>query len=550
MKRKLQCPDCQFSCVRGSQFLNHLITDHCARDIESYYIDRILNGEVPLCKCGCGAKPKFIGWNFGFAEWIKGHNGRLSSLPPDQAEITRNRRKEALTGKAGWSRGLSKKNNEAIAKAAASRSVTVKKQFAEGGRKSWNRGKKKETDIRVAAAAATQKEKFATGVFVPWAKGKTKETDEKVFQMSCNVASTLRQQSLRQRLDGLKRLTTDEVKRRISENCRNIELLSSTSEYRRDSEKNLLFKCKLCGLEQHKSLIQAMNDRCDDCHPKGSSAQIAIAEILKSWGFDVIISDRSLIKPYEIDILLNEQKFCVEFNGLYFHSEIWKGKSYHSDKSEMCKKLGYQLFHVFEDEWREKRDIVLSMLRHRLGRSQIKINARDCEIRSLSSNNRQLFFSQNHIDGDAKASGAWGLFHPAYGLVAAASVRNPMHKIYKQKVMLELARFCTKLDCHVRGGLSKLLSHCESFAVSKGYAGMLTYVDTRHGTGQGYMSCDYAYVKNSSNRFWWTDGKHRIDRFKIRADKNQGLSEKDIADSHGVVKIWGTPNLLFEKLFD
>ncbi|MEM4260992.1 MAG: hypothetical protein QXG00_07160 [Candidatus Woesearchaeota archaeon] len=54
-----------------------------------------------------------------------------------------------------------------------------------------------------------------------------------------------------------------------------------------------------------------------------SNSEIKILDYIKSFGnINFIIGDRQLIKPYEIDLYLPDHKIGIEFNGLYWHSEI------------------------------------------------------------------------------------------------------------------------------------------------------------------------------------------------------------------------------------
>lgn len=46
---------------------------------EQTYIDYILNGIEPKCKCGCGEKPKYLGIDAGYREYKLGHASRVSN---------------------------------------------------------------------------------------------------------------------------------------------------------------------------------------------------------------------------------------------------------------------------------------------------------------------------------------------------------------------------------------------------------------------------------------------------------------------------------------
>jgi very-short-patch-repair endonuclease len=81
---------------------------------------------------------------------------------------------------------------------------------------------------------------------------------------------------------------------------------------------------------------------------------------------NVIQNDRQLIKPFEVDFLLPDFKFAIEFNGTYWHSEEHKLKNYHSNKTLLCKKQGVSLVHIWEDKWLENKKIFKQILKNEL----------------------------------------------------------------------------------------------------------------------------------------------------------------------------------------
>lgn len=46
---------------------------------EQTYIDYVLNGVEPNCKCGCGEKPKYLGIDTGYRDYIRGHAARINN---------------------------------------------------------------------------------------------------------------------------------------------------------------------------------------------------------------------------------------------------------------------------------------------------------------------------------------------------------------------------------------------------------------------------------------------------------------------------------------
>lgn len=46
---------------------------------EQTYIDYVLGGVEPTCKCGCGEKPKYLGIDSGYRDYIIGHAARINN---------------------------------------------------------------------------------------------------------------------------------------------------------------------------------------------------------------------------------------------------------------------------------------------------------------------------------------------------------------------------------------------------------------------------------------------------------------------------------------
>lgn len=549
MSNRFICPICQFSCGRNKKLQQHFL-EHGFASIEDAYNQLVLNGKPILCLCGCEKKTQFYGWNKGYAQYLSGHNGNLSHLDSGVAEeIVRKRNITKIENghTSSWAKGLTKENSDSLKQGAKKRSATLSKLYRTGQLHPWSKGRTKENDDRLLKQSNDSKLAYASGKYQPWAKGLSKESDPRVADMAINVKKSMNDKSRRKRLDGLKRLSAEEISRRLEAGSSLFELISNIDDYTRDRHINMKFRCKNCDLVQTKSLLQALSNKCDSCTPPTSAGHADMIRWLQENTDNVLSCDRSVIAPYELDIVLPHQGIAVEYNGLYFHSSVFKDKDYHAMKTRMARDAGFRLIHVFEDEWLQRPDVVKSSLLHAIGKSPRTIFARKCSLSVVNSAQKRDFFNVNHMDGDAGSSTAWGLFYEDK-MVACLSLRKPMQK--KHKNSLEICRFATLNNVHVVGGLGKLtasaLQHCRSIGCCR----LMTYVDTRFGDGGGYRAVGFVDVETTVNRFWWTDGKNRIDRFKVRADKEAGLTEQQVADQHGVVKIWGCPNLVMEVRID
>ena len=81
----------------------------------------------------------------------------------------------------------------------------------------------------------------------------------------------------------------------------------------------------------------------------------------------------------ELDIVDVDKRIAIEFNGLIWHNidkQIYNvrkiDKMYHYNKTNECNDKGYQLIHIFEDEWIENNDLCKSKLKKIFAENTIK----------------------------------------------------------------------------------------------------------------------------------------------------------------------------------
>lgn len=543
--RKVRCPLCDsWESKRLTAFETHLSEAH-GTTTEAVWCS--VNGGPGRCACGCGSATKWNGWWKGYSKVVKGHNGSIYAVHgAEEAQKISEARSRSLTGRKGWSSGLTAETDDRVKKRAEATSKGRKAAFEEGQLTTWNKGLTTETDNRVAAMAETLRQAHAKGEVVPWAKGKTKTEDPRLAAMANKVSLVLRQEGVRKRLDAMKRLPQDEVRHRV-ERKGSLRVIGGLDGYVNDAHKVIEVECTGCGEVFTGSLRSLQYGRCFKCSPGGSMAQEEVAVWLEGLGLRVVRNDRGRLgNGMELDIFIPDMNVAIEYNGLYWHSHVNKSPGYHNNKSKIAAGTGVKLIHVFEDEWRDKRNVVESVISSKLGLSTGRTGARKCKIKELSHSERREFFDKNHMDGDTAATVSWGLTNKDDELIYAVSLRRPLHK---DDGTVEVARCCPKLGGNIQGGLSRLISRCRRWAGENGYSKLMTYVDTRlGGNGKGYVEAGFKECGRTPARFWWTDFDRRWNRFKYRADKSRGMSEAEVAEEAGVVKIWGCENVVYESI--
>ncbi len=533
------CPRCSFTTKQEPKFADHLGNSH-EIDLFAAYAESKGLTSPPACGCGCGSPAPWKGWKGGFSEYVRGHNARVSSCFSDPETIDRMRASRQESREAGkwkpWNAGLTKETSRALRSAGEKKSKTLREKYTSGEITPWQLGLSKETSDSIRRSAQTRSDLHAKGKIKSWNDGLTKETSQSLASAAKKISESY---SLR---EAGRRLSSSEVESRAKALGFEIE----EDRYSTRKGWGLTVTHLKCGTRQVRSLYSLETGLCISCDVMTSSGQREVEAYVRSIIPDIVASSRSVIPPLEIDVWVPSHNFGVEFNGLYWHSEKFCGRDYHGKKSAAVRAAGGNLLHVFEDEWRDKRPIVESMIASRLGLSGTTVGARKCRLSEIAPSERKEFFDSSHIDGDARAAKAWGLYL-GETLVCALSVRRPMHR--KWSGWLEISRFATRLGHSVPGGLSRLLAAALLHGRESGAKGLMTYADLRHGEGKSYEKAGFKLEGETAPRFWWTDGRRRLDRFSIRADRSVGATEQERAKEAGVTKLWGCGNRVFSIEF-
>jgi hypothetical protein len=215
---------------------------------------------------------------------------------------------------------------------------------------------------------------------------------------------------------------------------------------------------------------------------------------------------------YELDIYLPKENIAFEYNGLYWHCEVNKDRNYHINKTIACEERGIRLFHVFEDEWQYKQEIVKSMIRNLFNQTTRKIYARKCEIREVDSKDSRKFLNNNHLQGYCNSQVRLGLYHNNE-LVSLMTFGKSRHFVGNGKTEWELLRFCNAINTTVIGGASKLLNH---FIKEYNPNEIISYADRRWSNGNLYEKLGFKKYNESKPSYYYIIDRKRIYRFNLR----------------------------------
>ena len=286
---------------------------------------------------------------------------------------------------------------------------------------------------------------------------------------------------------------------------------------------------------------------CIICNPIGDSKSIKekmLLEYIKSIYSGEIIS--SYRDKMEIDIYLPELKLGFEFNGLYWHSEKFKEKSYHLDKTNYFKDRDIRIIHIWEDDWIFKESIVKSQIHNLLGLNTNKLFARKCVIKNVSTKEARIFLDENHIQGFVNSSFKIGLYYEDE-LVSIMTFDSFEGRKKMEEGGYNLSRFCNRLGYNVVGGASKLLSY---FIKEYNSKRIVSYADKDWSVGSLYYTLGFENIAESKPDYKYIVGDKRVHKSKYRKSKlKTTLTEKQATEKIGISRIYDCGKIKFELLF-
>lgn len=352
---------------------------------------------------------------------------------------------------------------------------------------------------------------------------------------------------------------------RLKENNPQFEIIKELESIH---DKYILAKCKKCGKISEclvwgsytKENSHYNKIRCINCYPLHRSIQeIEICDFLKDeLKIEKIVKNsRLVISPLELDFYLPDYNLAIEFDGIYWHGEQWnKDKFYHLNKTKLCNEKDIQLIHIFENEWENKKEIVKSILRSKLNKSEKLCGARQCIIREIDSKIKNSFLEQNHIQGQDRSSIKLGAFYQNKLVSVMTFSRPSIAKGRKDQKSnnFELSRFCNLLNYHIPGIAGKLLSF---FKRNYNFIELYTFADIRYSNGNLYEKLGFNKDGISRPNYWYYHKSDRLKlyhRFKFRKSElpellenfDPKLTEYQNMLNNDYIRIWDCGNLKFK----
>ena len=310
-------------------------------------------------------------------------------------------------------------------------------------------------------------------------------------------------------------------------------------------------------------------------------AQNEVAKFIELLGIDkkdIKIDKRPKeMNNQQLDIYIPKYNFAIEFNGNYWHANLGKSLrepkpvSYHKDKTELARKAGINLMHIWEYDWNDeiKQEIVKSQIKYHLDKidKSNRYYARKLSIKSVSYVDTNVFLTKNHIQGMSTSSERYGLYN-GDELLALMTFGK---RRFDNKDGWELLRFATKLNTSVAGGASKLL---RVFANNHKGDTLISYANNDFaysGNKSLYSKLGFDFIKSTEPGYKWVKNSNKVlvvprysvQPFKLKAftagtgratfkgevpDYQEDDTENSYMVRHSFYKVYDAGNDLYEKI--
>ncbi len=212
----------------------------------------------------------------------------------------------------------------------------------------------------------------------------------------------------------------------------------------------ILHKCNVCNTEMLRKPSVNIDHRCPYCYPRISIPEQELASIIADF---IEIEQQKQIDNMMVDILVPSKNVVLEYNGLYWHSDLSKSDVYHISRSRRLHSYGYRTVHIWEDEWYEYKDVVTNKIKEILGLiDKQPIDKSEYSIRQFTNERVDKFLSEYYIGQDDTST--------RYVVLNKNSILAVLFA-NKQSDVFHIDRIVYRFDRHYEDVLNILLHYCK-----------------------------------------------------------------------------------------
>lgn len=280
---------------------------------------------------------------------------------------------------------------------------------------------------------------------------------------------------------------------------------------------------------------------CTICNPVDkhqSGKEIKLYNFIKSI-YDGEIIQNHRIEKQELDVFLPQFKLGIELNGVHWHSDTYKDKNFHINKSDFFKDKNIHVFHVWEDDFDNKLEIIQSQIKNILNLSQ-RISARKCQAKVITNPEIvRKFLDDNHMLGFVNSNIKVGLYYQDE-LVSLMTFDKFEGRNKMSNLEWNLNRFCNKINVSVIGGASKLLNF---FVATHSPKRIISYADKDWSKGNLYEKLNFTKVYETEPDYKYVIKGKRIHKSNLKSSVT-GVSESKLE----LPKIWDCGKIKYELI--
>lgn len=318
-----------------------------------------------------------------------------------------------------------------------------------------------------------------------------------------------------------------------------------------NNKRGILYRweCKECNHTFEDYLAAGHMPSCPQCYPKDwrkSKGETELFEMLDYTNKES--SDRKVIGK-EIDIYLPDYNLGIEFNGMYWHSEQkGKHKYYHFDKTITAENNGVRLIHIFDDEWKNNKKIILGIIDRITNRAKT-LNLEDVCIVEIDRTTFDDFAAEYSLQQkDEFTRVAYGCYYDTE-LVAVLNFSK-----LRNKDSLELRKFIEKPKYKISSHIVKML--IDTYLPKKEIYYFAdrrfnSYLDNEYFENMGFSfegvtePIEY-YYKNGILTTTSTVHQHLENYIQVEKMDSQ-LTIKENLEIQGYLSIWDCGKLVYKK---
>ena len=275
-----------------------------------------------------------------------------------------------------------------------------------------------------------------------------------------------------------------------------------------------------------------------------------IIQYIKSIGIDnVAQSNKTILNGKELDIYIPDRQLAIEFNGTYWHSSIFKDKSYHQHKTLTCEQQDIRLIHIFEYEWQdeEMQDKIKQLLKNTLLEDKAKIYGRSTVVKDITVDEAREFCETYHLQGYVNSAINIGLTYDNE-LIGVMTFGFPR---FNKEYEFEIIRLCYKDNITVIGGTEKLFKY---FIDKYNPTSVISYCNISKFDGSTYQNIGFTLDHISAPGYVWVDTSTNTILSRYQTQKSRLIksgigteeqTEDEIMSNIGYLKVYDCGNKVF-----